>query len=265
MLISDTLPDIHEWSKYNPYESQYYKFEPFIVAAGHKIVEVYQTFCTARNSLTYLDVENYGELISKHDEIHLAFIRSSFIQNALVFYNICIDLSWQVIWLFYDNSGYDLIYKNRYMESSKECDFKSLTVRLSYMRSLADTAMDKDNIIMLNDHMVKFFNNILALKVRNKYNYLKHRGAYYYDGLGMNDSNLGFVVNGFTPKMITREELDINDWVDTLISFDILFKEYFEFIIWHIMPEEYLNPSFNFIDPINYHFKIQEYLGKSPN
>ena len=59
--------DIHWWNKYDPVDYHYV---------------IYHTY------ITYSDEE------------HLGFIRKTFIENTLIYYNICIDLLWQVLWLY---------------------------------------------------------------------------------------------------------------------------------------------------------------------
>lgn len=258
MLIHERMPEVHHWMDYNPGWPQYYHYEPNLVATAHKITDVYQAFCSARTALQYLDVENYGELIAQTDDLHLKFIRSQFIQNALVYYNISIDLSWQVLWLFCKEPSFDLMYENKYVDTTKDCNLETLRETLDYMSSFP--SIEKKTLDMLLNHMISFFNDELPLKVRHKYNYMKHRGTYYIDGLGMNDKTLGIVVNGVNPLMLTREELDINEWKETLIKFDNSFVGYFEYILKNIMPVDFKDRVFNFADPINYHHKLQEYF-----
>lgn len=73
---------------------------------------------------------------------------------------------------------------------------------------------------------------------------MKHRGTYYINGLGMNDKSLGIVVSGVNPIMLTREELDINEWKKTLIGFDNSFVGYFEYIMGYILPADFINRLF---------------------
>lgn len=75
---------------------KYIKSEPSILAAGHKINDVYHTFCDARGSIMRANYSNYGDLCADNDTSKL-YIKTTFLKDALMEYAICLDLSWQVI------------------------------------------------------------------------------------------------------------------------------------------------------------------------
>lgn len=265
MLISERLLEIHEkWGRYTPYEAQYFKFEPNIIGAGHKISDVYQTFCLARFSLMSLDNEDFGQMVSKeedgsHNDINMNFIKSVLIQNALMYYNNAVDISWQVLVMYCDESGLDLIYKEGQYKKVSSCEFLELKDRIRYWAS-SHTSESK-TLEILHDHINDFFNGPLT-QIREKYNYLKHRGTYYFPGLGMNLKTLSIGFNGMNPMAIAKEEFKIDEWKEILISFDLAFVGYFQFIIDNIMPSNYLDGTIDLGEVYNYGKRIEKYLNE---
>ncbi len=266
MLIYERLPDILDtWGKYTPYETQYCRFEPNIIGAGHKIIDVYQTFCMARFSLASLDNNDYGQMVSKeengkHSDINLNFIRSFLIQNSLMYYNNAIDISWQVLVMFCDETGLDLIYKEGQYKKVSSCEFQELKDRLMYWESCHTS--ESKTLRALHDHIDNFFNAPLTRQIREKYNYIKHRGTFYFPGLGMNCKTLSFGFNGKTPLAIAKDEFNIEEWKEILISFDIAFVNYFQFIIDNIMPVNYLDTKIGLNEMFQYGIKIEKYLNE---
>jgi hypothetical protein len=228
---------INEWHNYEPWDPHYYNFPPHVIFAAHKIGDVYQSMTNARFYLSYLEIENYGELIAEHDEIHLAFIRSSLLQSALSFYNYCIDLSWQVLWFYFGASKYRLYDENYYDEQAKNCNRENLRVRLHLAHF--------DHI---NSHLDEFSGEQQFTKVRTKYNYLKHRGTFFTPGAGVQYSHLTGGVNGRSFRMVERDVFDIQEWKTTLIAFDESFFCYFQQIIDWIMPRNFITTEFSFVD-----------------
>lgn len=254
-LVSEYFKDIHHWINYAPQEAQYYNYDPHIVASSMKIEDTYQAFCLARASLSYMDVNNFGELISQNDIVHKTYIKSLFIQNALIYYNICIDLSWQVVWLYYGPSTLDLIYdKQFYSNSIKSCNLESLRYRLAL-------AKQKKFYYVIE----AFFTDSLTEKIREAYNYIKHRGTLYFENLGNNYKTLAITVNDFTPSMLYRDKFNMEEWIDNLIEFDDKFVNYFEDIINFIIPKGYTNTKFDFAAPFDYHDKLRNYLESKHN
>jgi hypothetical protein len=100
--IFDDIKDIHAWSLFEPNETQYAKYTTNILFAGIKIVDTYTALCTARANLHFLDNIDFGDYAK--DESAIKFNKSLHIQNALIFYNVAVDYSWQILWLYYSNS-----------------------------------------------------------------------------------------------------------------------------------------------------------------
>ena len=75
--------------------------------------------------------------------------------------------------------------------------------------------------------------------VRTKYNYIKHRGVYHYMGLGENYTKMLIRYEDIEPKVLSREEINIEEWTKILLDFDDNFVEYFNYILQKIVPEDY--------------------------
>lgn len=245
--------NIHNWGKYDPEEQHYFLYPTNITATMFQIVGVYETFCNARANLEYINCDNYGQLIGKTDDLHLSYVRKMFIQNALIYYNISIDLSWQVLWMYTEENNLGLIYDDKYLNKVlRKCNYQELLYRLHLGR--------KNDLI---DIINKFNLFIEKNGMREKYNYLKHRGVYYYPGLGVNDNEMIMSLNNFTPKMLNRLEIEISSWVEMLQEFDKSFVQYFNSIIDYIVPKNYfdLGNVFQYsMQGLIYSNKIKEYL-----
>lgn len=242
--------DVHTWIKYNPHEMHYCLYRPGEIAAGFKIVDVYHAFCHGRACLADMEVDNYGQLISKHDDLHLTYIRARFLMDALAFYNYCIDLSWQVVWVYYIEDKYEIINDEKeFLRAMNRCKLPELSYELTLLRK-----------IKIRDHIVGFFDMHLTKLIREKYNYIKHRGTFYFEGLGRNSKRFSITVDNFAPKMLSREEWDINEWKSKLMEFDIAFKRYFDSIIRFIMPSGYKDETFHMFAPASYHTYLKNHF-----
>lgn len=237
-LYSDFSVD--HWFEYEPWDAHYVNFDPSLIYAAHKIGDVYYAFSNARSYLSDFDCDNFGQLISTNDDTHLKYIRSKFLQSALSFYNYAIDLSWQVVWFHLGDNSYLFMEKQDYYNKySGLCTFPSL------LEVIALRGRES-----FRQHLISFNNNPLTLEVRQLYNYVKHRGSLDTRGLGerYNNMMMGFVSNGleFVPKMITRKEFDLELWKEKLIEFDKLFFNYFNQLMFLILPQNYQSAKYSF-------------------
>ena len=99
-LRDDRIYD--SWHEYEPLDAQYVRYvisDPSVLTAGHKINDVYHTFCDARAALLSANYKNYGDLCADND-ISRLWIRVTLLKEALIDYAISLDISWQVIWAF---------------------------------------------------------------------------------------------------------------------------------------------------------------------
>lgn len=267
-LIYDRVKDIHDWLGYAPQEAQYARYKTNIIFAGIKISDLYASLCTARSNLYYYELRDYGDMSSK-DAVSILYTKSGFIENALIYYNISVDLFWQILWVYYDNTISDKLATDAlYQESIKDCNYQELLLGLTLCKDIKMREMIKD-----------FFDkNSFYLAIRPLYNYLKHRGTYYIDGLGLNDKKAMFnlkleakffenhnlpVIDELEIPLVPRKELDLENTAQLLEEFDKSFVSYCEYIFNILMPSDYLNKSCSLTQimqyPLNHFDEIIEY------
>lgn len=247
------------WNKYIPEEKHYINFDSNVIAAFFKIEDLISMYSKARFSLNMLEAENYGQLIAKHDESHLKFIRSYFIQNALVYYNITIDMAWQVIFFYIsDSTEYFLLNHEEYRIHSGRCNRTNL---IELMKMYGE-----DKLKEVED---AFFNDEIVINLRKNYNAYKHKSSFHVNELGKQYEQfmigISFAEDNVNLSMFTREEIDIDNLKEILINFDIKFFNYFSKVLQIITPpnfDEIMQHSiidFNINSIFNYAKRIQSY------
>lgn len=256
-MITNTteLKEIHYMLNYRPFEPQYSRYleAPEIIAAGYKITDVYTAICQARIHLSYYECDDFGELAPKDHDISMKWARSQMCIDALIYYNICIDLSWQVTWAFYQATSMEYLFQNKYEGMSKECTLEAINTLLEYRiktEPIPNSTVAKD----IRNTINSFMNNSLTEEIRTSYNYIKHRGGYYIPGLGENNKHLLFSLAGKKLPVLSRPEMDMEGMYVKLLLFDVEFIKYFESIINKLMPNDYMDSNIDlgtFIN--NYH------------
>ena len=228
--IEAIIGPIPNWYEFEPNDLTYIKHSPNIVASFHKVGDVFDTYCNARAALLFAYQDNLNAFMVNDDESGLQFIRSHLLLNSLMLYNICIDLSWQVLWLRFEVKDLELINNKKiYERSLNNCNFETLQYQLTLARE-----------IKIRNYIRESFNGWTDF--RRKYNYYKHRGSFFIEGLGENEDKLMISINGETPKCFSREEFNLSDWTDKLIEFNGQFGDYFENIISFIIPSNASEP-----------------------
>ncbi|WP_227011503.1 hypothetical protein [Paenibacillus lutimineralis] len=120
----------------------------------------------------------------------------------MAFYNYCIDLSWQVAWFYYGDYDISVIREaSKFARASTECNFDELNYILTLSRDLKLRKVYRD-----------FFNHELTALIREKYNYIKHRGTLHFKGLGVQYDYLGISFGNERIPMLVNEEIDIESW-----------------------------------------------------
>lgn len=204
--------------------------------------------------MTYLDNKDFGDF-AKY-EISITYVKSMLIQNALFYYNTCIDLSWQVLYLFYEWRIADKLPTNQlYDKVLKECNSETL----SYNLTLACQSKLKEQFVNY------FFNKPIVRKIRENYNYLKHRGTFYFPGLGMNDANMGFLVQNKQLPVISRKAIDYDEWLADLLEFDKEFEIYFSPIVTTVVPHDYLDGTMSLVAPVCYYLNHKDEIYNLPD
>lgn len=225
-----------------PKDLQYLKYDNNITFSALKIADVYQSLCVARANLHFLDNKDFGDYAK--DEISIRFVKSMHIQNSLIYYNIAVDYSWQVIWLYYNKelNGKKPTHQ-LYENAIKDCTFDELLLGLTLVRD-----------IKMRDYIVRpfFQKNKYYLSIRPQYNYLKHRGTYYIEGLGENRSTMMFAFERNGEKvdlsMVSRKELDTEATKQSLIEFDKAFVQYMNTLIQLLIPKNFVSGKTTFKD-----------------
>jgi hypothetical protein len=103
-----------------------------------------------------------------------------------------------------------------------------------------------------------FKSSKLTENIRKKYNYLKHRGTFEFEGLGVIQKCSMASVNGVSLPFLRREEIDIKELETNLIEFDMLFVEYFNILIEMIMPANFTKIKMDLFDPLTIFKKYKE-------
>lgn len=243
--------EFESWHEYEPMDAQYVRYiksNPSVLAAGHKINDVYHTFCDARGSLMRANYNNYGDLCADDDASKL-YIRTKFLKDALVEYAICLDLSWQVIWSFIQPSSFKYLVQKKYDEMEKVCTAESVHTQLNCAIAQKVTQAEK-----LKGILTKFENDPVVKEVREIYNSIKHRGMMYFKGFAK-ENLFKFLFDQSIEMPLQREKYDPKSIQDLLLTYHEKFKVYFEDVISTIMPEDYKN---NNVDVINYISVIAE-------
>lgn len=247
--IYDKVQEIHHLMDYMPHEDKYGLYPTNIIFSCHKITDVYQTCSIARVNLHYMDSEDFGELAK--DDISKLFVNTMFLQNALLYYNFSIDLSWQIIWLYYDPFINNKMPNSKLFEECiKECDYENLRLRLTLAR----------DIKLRKYYLEPFFNNPTVKEIRELYNFIKHRGTVHFPGLGLNDTKMAFSINEYCAPLVSRRTIDIKELKEKLIEFDKLFVKYLLDVINILIPDNYLNQSSTLDSIVNYYFKYKDQL-----
>lgn len=229
-----------DWFGYAPQDSHYVKYaetNPSIIAAGHKIDDVFSVFASARALLLNANVQNYGDLFS-NDNISRLYAKCLFLTSAVIEYSICLDLSWQVIWSYIQPSSFEYLIKQQYKEIEKDCTRDSVLAQLNCI--IAQNSYGIVSAEKLKELLISFDNDPIVLKVRELNNMLKHRGMVHFIGLGSNPNKMLASIDHKSIPILSRPEYKIEDVEDMLFSYHFKFEEYFNNIINQIMPCDYL-------------------------
>lgn len=246
MDIQDLKKDMkyNGWHEYEPMDSQYVRYiksDPSILAAGHKINDVYHTFCDARASLLRANYNNYGDLCSDND-ISRLYIRTTFLKDALIEYAICLDLSWQVIWAFIQPSSFTYLVQKNYKDMERWCDGETVHIQLN-----CAIAQKAERAIKIRDLLTCFENNSVVKKVRKLYNDIKHHGILYFEGFSDEDISK-FYFDKSVEMPLQRESHKPDEIQNLLLEYHEKFEDFFNKLINIIMPEDYKVNSVGLID-----------------
>lgn len=243
--------DFHEWHSYAPIDSQYVKYsssEPSIIAAGHKIEDVYYCFANARASFMNAGLDNYGDICGDND-ISKKYTKSHFLTVSLLEYAICLDISWQVIWAYTQPSSFEYLINQKYKEMEKECTSESVHTQLNCIISQNGVGIVQAQ--KLKQILTDFENDSCVKKLRSIYNGLKHQGTIHFQGLGEQLNSMMMSVENKTIPTLGRKSYTLEEIENLLFEYHFKFKEYFNSIIQEIMPPDYKDGKVSFVDYVN--------------
>jgi hypothetical protein len=248
-MIYDELEDIHFMAEYRAHDGNYGLFPANILYCSHKLNDIYLTYCTARANLHYLDNKDFGDFAK--DEFSIKYVKSILVMNALHNYNIIIDLSWQLIWFYIRTDLNNHILTTKIYESvAKECNFEILSYTLTLVNE------QKIKKYYLED----FFQENVTQKVREMWNFTKHRGTFYFEGLGINDSQMMGRINNLLVPIVNRTAVNVDDIKHLLIEFDKKYFIYINNLINIIFPKEYRSTNDMLSSMINYYLNNKQEL-----
>lgn len=245
--------DCHKWHDLFPEEQHYITYKPHIIYSMNKVDDVYYAFSNARFNGYMTENNDYGDMITVKDSLHLNMVHSNFLMNALNFYCFAIDLSWQVIYFYStDSSYYFLCDQKEYDKFSNTCTYDNVVRILKYRK--------KNTLLEI---LKAFSTNELVLELRNLYNYMKHKGTIHFKGLGIqySDPMFRFKIDNedITFKLFTKRGQRIEELKSKLIEFDKLFFKYFEDLLEEIVPDGYLNSQIDFNNYLNVAMEIKNF------
>lgn len=256
----------NNWHLYEPLDAQYVRYikeNPSVLAAGHKINDVYHAFCDARGSLMSANYENYGDLCA-NDDFSRLYIKSKFLKFALIDYAICLDLSWQVIWAYIQPGSFAYLVNQNYKEMEKWCNNETvhsqLNCAISQYKVCDEQYEGECEAVKIKEILIKFESENTVRKVRIIYNSLKHRGTLLFDGVVGENMNK-FYLDNSVELPLQREIYMSEEIQELLLEYHDKFVNYFNELISIIMPDDYMVNKTGIID----HMMIVSEISKMQN
>lgn len=220
MMFDIEKVKLPNWGKLAANQLDYYSnADRHDLICRYKLTQIYQNFYIARMHLIYSnDKTNYGDL--DKNELDKDDIQKIFLQNSLIYYNFCIDLSWSMIYFFCLPQESDFnISKKEIVNAEKIVNYDFIIEYLKVQNKNVVVEY-KNKISNLLKIIKEFWNKILSSEFRKMYNYTKHQGA--YNLIGINVDNFmkieGININidiikspEFDKEIITNELIDFNN------------------------------------------------------
>lgn len=244
--------EFHKWFEYEPNEVRYLKYandNPSLIAAGHKIVDVYYAFADAHATFMFAGTDDFGS-ISSDDEMSKLYAKSHFLRYAILEYGLCLDLSWQVIWAYIQPTSLDYLMRQEYKKMEKECDRDSVLQQLD-----CSISIEKNSEAERIKKIFKDFDaDVDIINLRSLYNVIKHQGTIHIEGLGKNEKQMMIVIGEEAPPVLHRKSYAVEELEEMLKKYNDKFITYMNKLISEIMPSEYLESRVeigNVIDTIS--------------
>ena len=249
-----------EWHGYAPMDAQYVKYAdsyPSIVAAGHKIEDVFYAFANARASFIHANSDDFGD-ISSSDDTSKLYAKTRFLTCALMEYAICLDIGWQVIWAYIQPASFDYLVHQKYKEMEKECTNENVHLQLNCAISQGGAGV----VIAekLKQLLTEFENDEDVLKLRALYNSIKHHGTIHFEGLGAKNDTMFLNLNGRSTPVLSRKTYKVEDLEELLFAYHFKFESFFNSLIAAIMPKDYKESKVPLADYLNTLLKMNHCL-----
>lgn len=166
------LPD---WSEYFSKELDYYSnIDRQDLISRFKLKQIYQNFCIGRANYIFAHPKtNYGRMIIEGENNE--WLRKMLLQNALIYYNTCIDFSWELIAFYYFPKN-ELEFNIKEEERNKiesEINKDELITRLNMKEDIL-TGKEKELVKKIKKLVLEYMEEPLTKRLRKDYNDLKH-------------------------------------------------------------------------------------------
>lgn len=255
----ENLKSNHFLADYEPEETRYARFsdQPWILAVGHKIVDVYNIHCRARGMLYYSYSKDWGD-ISATDDKSILFSKSQMIIAAILEYSICLDIIWQVIWAGFQPTSLQYLLRGKYKELESLCT--SSTVHELLNCAMGTHGIGEDLAKSIKSLLVEFENQPAVIKIRKLNNMIKHHGTIHIEGLGENRNYLNYTVDDFEIPRLSRESYKIEEIEILLLEYDELLVEFIMKLADLLLPENYKETKCSLGDLILSSLEMKKFL-----
>lgn len=247
--------DFFRWQEYEPQDIQYIRYaknNPSVIAAGHKIADVFYAFADARASFIYAYSDDFGNITDSKEGDKL-YARSHFLRYAVIEYALCLDMSWQVIWSYIQPASLEYLVKQQYKQLEKACTSEAVHEQLNC--AIAQHILEAKEI---KDLLTQFENEEAVIRLRKIYNSIKHHGTIHIKGLGSNSPALGITVDDTAINKLNRMTYSTGELETLLWAYHQKFHDYFNKLIALIMPDDYLNNTTSLGEAISSLIEMKE-------
>ena len=244
MNIAERLV-IPKWNEYFPHDLDYYSnVDRQDLLCRFKLSQVYQNFCVARMNFIFSEEgTDYGDVVQGEN---VTWYRKLLLQNSILYYNICVDLSWTMVY-FYCVSKHDKDFNidaDEIKAIEESVTFDTLQEKLDEIISI--TSGEQRNILEnLKTLTWDFFNKEMPENFRQDYNYIKHRGT--FDVFCTNTDEVLMEIKNKIPNIVIPRpiDFDLDKIMERLERFHKSFFNYVEQIINLIIKPNYRPPVYS--------------------
>ena len=231
-----------KWADYQVNEITAFENPSYMDAAVFKIYDIYWAF---NYGIYYLSLAKN----KKSDEKNELLEQNVFLIHSLMYINFCVDYCWQLMFMFSQPDTNSLYNHGDFCRLSKTEDLQKIVKdNLRYLKNLSQ---DFSRAAIVENVFDVINKKLAETTIREKYNYIKHRGMYYY-GLGDNNKKafekLGIKIiykdiNGNekevkSKNMLYRDEISLDELYLKLNDFYRCYGEQIDKLL-TIIPSKY--------------------------